>query len=61
MTPELGLMSLFDTLGQRCYVVTVDQLPFFLAFLYKRGWEATILDFPAFPAPRGGHVLAKKM
>lgn len=59
-TWELGLMPCFHTFGQRCCVVTVDQLSFFLVLLYFRGWGATILDFPASRALRGGHVLAKK-
>lgn len=61
MTRELGLMSRIETFGQRCCVVTVDPLPFPLAFLYYRGWKVAVLDLPAFLAPRGGHVLAKKM
>lgn len=54
-------MSHFDTFGKRCCVDTVDLVFFFLAFLNYRGWKARILDFSASPAPRGGHVLAKKI
>lgn len=51
----------FDTFGKRCRVDTVGLVSFLLAFLYYRGWKATRLDVPAFPEPRGGHVLAKKI